>query len=54
MEFWQAIAFTEPEQLVDFARTAEALGFDGVTAGAHFITPERIDSPYPYTADRRP
>lgn len=54
MEFWQAIAFTEPEQLVDFARTAEALGFDGVTAGDHFITPERIDSPYPYTADRRP
>jgi probable F420-dependent oxidoreductase len=54
MEFWQAIAFTEPDQLVDFARSAEELGFDGVAAGDHFITPERIDSPYPYTADQRP
>jgi len=54
MEFWQAIAFTEPEQLVDFARCAESLGFDGVTAGDHFITPDRIDSPYPYTANRQP
>ena len=43
MEFWQAIAFTEPDQLVDFARSAEELGFDGVAAGDHFITPERID-----------
>jgi len=54
MEFWQAIAFTEPDQLVDFARCAEALGFDGVATGDHFITPERIESPYPYTESQRP
>lgn len=54
MEFWQAIAFTEPEQLVDFARCAEACGFTGVCAGDHFCTPARIESPYPYTADQKP
>lgn len=54
MEFWQAIAFTEPNQLVDFARLAETLGFDGVTTGDHFVTPEKIQSPYPYTKDQVP
>ena len=54
MEFWQAIAYTEPDQLVAFAQCAEEFGFDGVTAGDHFVTPERIRSPYPYTADQVP
>jgi len=54
MEFWQAIAFTEPDQLVDFAQLAEAVGFDGVTTGDHFVTPEKIASPYPYTKDQVP
>ena len=54
MEFWQAIAFTEADQLTDFARCAEACGFDGVTSGDHFCTPAEIRSPYPYTADRKP
>jgi len=54
MEFWQAIAYTEVEQLVGFARLAEECGFTGVTAGDHFVTPARIDSPYPYTGDQKP
>ena len=54
MEFWQSIAFTEPDQLVDFARLAEKIGFDGGTTGDHFITPDKIRSPYPYTKDQVP
>jgi probable F420-dependent oxidoreductase len=54
MEFWQAIAFTEPDQLVRFAQSAESFGFDGVTAGDHFCTPSDIASPYPYTANQKP
>ncbi|MBW2422155.1 MAG: TIGR03619 family F420-dependent LLM class oxidoreductase [Deltaproteobacteria bacterium] len=54
MDFWQAIAYTELDQLTGFARLAEGLGFTGVTAGDHFITPARIDSPYPYTDDQKP
>lgn len=53
MEFWQAIAHTEVEQLAPFAQLAEAAGFDGVTSGDHFATPARIESPYPYTADQK-
>jgi probable F420-dependent oxidoreductase len=54
MEFWQAIAHTESEQILDVARLAEELGFGAVTVGDHFVTPARIDSPYPYTKDRVP
>ncbi len=46
MEFWQAIAHTEMDQLVRFAQLAESLGYDGVTSGDHFVTPERQDAPY--------
>ncbi len=54
MEFWQAIAHTESDQILDVARLAEELGFGAVTVGDHFVTPARIDSPYPYTKDRVP
>jgi len=54
MEFWQAISHTEPEQILDVARAAEELGFTAVSTGDHFVTPLRIDSPYPYTRDRVP
>jgi probable F420-dependent oxidoreductase len=54
MEFWQAISHTEPDQILDVARSAEELGFSAVSTGDHFVTPRRIDSPYPYTKDRVP
>ena len=54
MEFWQAISHTEPEQILDVARAAEEYGFTAVATGDHFVTPQRIDSPYPYTKDRVP
>ena len=53
MEFWQAIAHTEMDQLVPFAKLAEEIGYEGVTSGDHFATPEQIASPYPYTVDRK-
>jgi probable F420-dependent oxidoreductase len=53
MQFWQAIAHTEVDQLAPFARIAEELGYTGVTSGDHFATPERVASPYPYKADRK-
>ena len=54
MEFWQAISHTEPDQILEVARAAEELGFTAVSTGDHFVTPRRIDSPYPYTKDRVP
>jgi probable F420-dependent oxidoreductase len=54
VEFWQAIAHTESDQLLDVARLSEEYGFTAVTTGDHFVTPARIESPYPYTQDERP
>ena len=51
MEFWQAVSFTEPEQLVEIAKCAEEVGFTGVGLAEHLVTPGTIESPYPYTDD---
>jgi probable F420-dependent oxidoreductase len=51
MEFWQALSFTEPEQLVEIAQAAEEVGFTGVGLAEHLVTPGTIESPYPYTED---
>ena len=51
MEFWQSIAFTETDQLIDIAKIAEEVGFAGVNMAEHLVTPEVIDSKYPYSPD---
>jgi probable F420-dependent oxidoreductase len=38
--------------LADAARRAETLGFDSVWAADRIVTPWRIDTPYPYSADQ--
>jgi probable F420-dependent oxidoreductase len=54
MRFLQSVAFTETEQLVELARAAEEVGFDGVCLSDHVVHPERIASRYPYSPDGRP
>src|SRR6266540_2269121 len=39
--------------LADAARRAEMLGFDSVWAADRIVTPWRIETPYPYSADQR-
>jgi probable F420-dependent oxidoreductase len=51
MEFWQSIAFTETDQLIDIAKIAEEVGFAGVNMAEHLVTPEVIESKYPYSPD---
>jgi probable F420-dependent oxidoreductase len=51
MEFWQALSFTETEQLIGIAQAAEAAGFTGVAFADHLVTPATITSRYPYTPD---
>ena len=36
---------------LEICRKAEALGFDSVWGGEHVVRPDRIRSPYPYSAD---
>jgi probable F420-dependent oxidoreductase len=54
MEFWQSIAVTEMEHLVELAKFAEEVGFTGVTVADHLVKPREIRSPYPYTPDGQP
>jgi probable F420-dependent oxidoreductase len=39
--------------LMEAAREAEALGYDSVWAADRIVTPWRIDTPYPYSEERR-
>lgn len=54
MEFWQAVAFLEPEQLVEVAKAAEEYGFDAITVSDHVFFPANLESKYPYTPDGQP
>jgi probable F420-dependent oxidoreductase len=54
MQFWQMLTWMEPEQILDVARFAEELGFEGVMLGDHGVFPREVKAPYPYSADRKP
>jgi probable F420-dependent oxidoreductase len=54
MKFWQAVSFSEPEQLVEIAKLAEQVGFAGILVSDHLFHPEKLASKYPYTPDGVP
>lgn len=54
MRFWQAITWTETDQLVDIARFAEEVGFSGLMSGDHAVYPESIAPGYPYSDNGLP
>jgi probable F420-dependent oxidoreductase len=54
MKFYCSLAFSDPDQFVELARTAEEFGWDGLMVSDHMVHPQRIDSPYPYTPDGSP
>jgi len=49
MRFWQSLIFTEPDQLLELAKHADALGYTGVVLPDHVAMPERSESSYPYS-----
>ncbi len=54
MKFWQSLAFSEPDQLIELAPVAEAAGFEGVLVSDHLFFPGRLESKYPYSEDGSP
>lgn len=54
MEFWQSLALTEMDELIELAKKAEEVGFAGITLSDHLATPRKIDTRYPYTEDGKP
>lgn len=54
MKFWQSVAFTEADQLLEVAKMCEEVGFDGVMISDHLLHFEALQSRYPYSADGKP
>ena len=54
MKFWQALSFTEIDQLVDVAKICDEVGFHGVFVSDHVVYPEKFEPEYPYAEDGRP
>ncbi len=54
MKFWQSASFSEPEQLIEIAKLAEQVGFDGLLMSDHLFFPGKLESKYPYSTDGDP
>jgi len=54
MKFWQAMSFSEPDQLIPLARLVEETGFEGALVSDHVFFPGHLESRYPYSEDGRP
>jgi len=54
MKFWQMLTWMEPEQILDVARFAEEVGFEGVMLGDHGVFPREVRTTYPYSKDGKP
>jgi len=54
MKFWQNLSWIETDQLIEAAKFAEHVGFEGVLDGDHVAFPEPLRTPYPYTPDGKP
>ena len=54
MKFWQALSFTETDQIVELAKTCEEVGFHGAFVSDHVAVHENLESKYPYASDGAP
>ncbi len=54
MKFAQAMIGLPAEGYVEAAKAAEEAGFSAIALSDHVVTPEKIDSAYPYTPDGKP
>jgi probable F420-dependent oxidoreductase len=48
MQFWQSLAFTHPDDLLELAPVCEEAGFEGIMFADHLFAPEHFTSRYPY------
>jgi probable F420-dependent oxidoreductase len=54
MKFWQSLAFSETDDLVELASICEQVGFHGITLSDHVLFPHGARSRYPYSEDGDP
>ena len=51
MKFYIRTAFLDTEEIVEVARAADELGYDGIGIPDHVVNLETLATPYPYTRD---
>jgi len=54
LDFCIAVAYSDPRDLCEIAKTAEESGFGGIVISDHVVHPKTLSTPYPYTRDGRP
>lgn len=54
MKFVTSMAFSDPADFCELAKTADECGWEGIVVSEHLVHPEKIKSPYPYTKDGTP
>jgi len=51
MKFYVSTAFLNTREIIEIARAADELGYDGVGIPDHVVNLETLETPYPYTKD---
>ena len=51
MKFYVSTAFLDITEVVEIAKAADELGYDGMGIPDHVINLETLETPYPYTKD---
>lgn len=51
MRYYVSLAFLDSSEIIDIARAADELGYDGVGIPDHVVNLETLATPYPYTRD---
>ncbi|UXA04999.1 TIGR03619 family F420-dependent LLM class oxidoreductase [Mycobacterium sp. SMC-2] len=51
MKFYISSAFLDTREIIELARAADELGYDGIGIPDHVLNLETLDTPYPYTKD---
>ena len=51
MKFYVSSAFLEAAEIVEIARAADGLGYEGMAIPDHVVNLETLATPYPYTED---
>ena len=54
MKFWLIAPWLAPEEMVELARCAEELGYEGMMGADHGFVPRTMRAGYPYADDGRP
>jgi hypothetical protein len=51
MKFYISSAFLNTREIVEIAKAADELGYDGIGIPDHVVNLETLETPYPYTKD---